>query len=68
MTVVPPGALGYLTTWPAGVTQPVVSTLNALQGQIVANAAVVPTNNGSINVYVTDTTDVIVDTNGFFGP
>jgi hypothetical protein len=68
MTVVPQGALGYLSTWPAGGTQPVVSTLNALQGQIVANAAIVPTNNGSIDVFVTNTTDVIVDTNGFFGP
>jgi hypothetical protein len=68
MTVVPQGELGYLTTWPAGATQPVVSTLNAYQGQVVANAAVVPTNNGSINVFATNPTDVIVDTNGFFGP
>ena len=68
MTVVPQGPLGYLTTWPAGGAQPYVSTLNAYQGQIVANAAIVPSNNGSINVFVTNTTDVIVDTNGFFGP
>jgi len=68
MTVVPQGELGYLTTWPAGATQPVVSTLNAYQGQIVANAAIVPSDNGSISVFVTNTTDVIVDTNGFFGP
>src|SRR5258708_35023804 len=28
-TVVPPGGLGYLTLWPQGQTQPLVSTLNA---------------------------------------
>jgi hypothetical protein len=68
MTVVPQGTLGYLSAWPAGGTQPGVSTLNAYNGQVVANAAIVPTNNGSISVYVTNTTDVVIDTNGFFGP
>jgi hypothetical protein len=68
MTVVPPAPLGYLTVWPAGGTQPYVSTLNAYNGQVAANAAIVPSNNGSISVFVNATTDVIVDTNGFFGP
>ena len=67
MTVVPSGLLGYLTTWPTGVNQPVVSTLNAFKGQVVANAAMVPAGaGGAINVYVTNTTHVIIDTNGFF--
>ena len=61
--------LGYLSTWPAGATQPVVSTLNAFKGQIVANAAIVLAGGtGSIDVYVTNTTDVVIDTNGYFGP
>jgi hypothetical protein len=69
MTVVPQGVLSYLTTWPAGGTQPVVSTLNAFKGQIVANAAIVPAGDtGAISVYVTNTTDVVIDTNGYFGP
>jgi hypothetical protein len=68
-TVVPQGALAFLSTWPDGSPQPVVSTLNAFDGQIVANAAIVPAGtDGSIDVYVTNTTDVIVDTNGYFGP
>ncbi len=68
MTVVPSGLLGYLTTWPTGVNQPVVSTLNAFKGQVVANAAMVPAGaGGAINVYVTNTTHIIIDTNGFFG-
>ena len=33
MTVVPQSTLAYLTTWPTGVPQPVVSTLNAVNGQ-----------------------------------
>jgi hypothetical protein len=69
MTVVPHGLLGYLTTWPDGAAQPLVSTLNALKGQIVANMAIVPASftNGAIDVFVTNPTDVIVDTSGYFG-
>jgi hypothetical protein len=67
ITVVPPGPLPYLTVWPAGQTQPLVSTLNALKGQVVANAALVPAGtSGSIDVYASDTTHVIIDANGFF--
>ncbi len=68
MTVVPQSAiLGYLSTWPAGGTQPVVSSLNALKGQAVANAAIVPAGAGSaIDLFVTDTTHVIIDANGYF--
>jgi hypothetical protein len=67
--VVPQGALGYLSTWPTGEAQPVVSTLNAYNGQVVANAAIVPAGGiGSIDVYVTNTTDVVIDANGYFGP
>jgi hypothetical protein len=69
ITVVPQGVLSYLSTWPAGGAQPVVSTLNAFKGQVVANAAIVPAGQtGSIDVYVTNATDVIIDTNGYFGP
>jgi len=33
-------SLGYLTVWPKGEPQPLVSTLNNLTGTIVANAAI----------------------------
>jgi uncharacterized repeat protein (TIGR01451 family) len=66
-TVVPHGSLGYLTLWPTGSPQPLVSALNSPDGGIKANAAVVPAGTGgAISVYVTDTTDVILDTNGYF--
>jgi len=69
MTVIPQGPLGYITVWPTGGAQPVVSTLNALKGLVVANAAIVPASNtGSVSVFATNPTDVVIDTNGYFGP
>jgi hypothetical protein len=69
ITVVPPGVLDFLSTWPTAKAQPAVSTLNAYNGQIVANAAIVPSGtSGSIDVFVTNTTNVVIDTNGYFGP
>jgi subtilase family serine protease len=68
VTVVPKTKLNYLTIWPTGQPQPVVSTLNSLDGRIVANAAIVPAGtSGEVNVYATDQTDVIIDINGYFG-
>ncbi len=68
-TVVPQRQLGYLSTWPTGASQPLVSTLNALTGTLTANAAIVPAGvNGSIDVYATDASDLIVDINGYFAP
>ncbi len=69
VTVVPAGPLAYLSVWPTGESQPLVSTLNSFDGSVVANAAVVPAGtNGAINVYVTGQTDVILDINGYFAP
>ena len=69
VTVVPGPTLGYLTIWPAGQPQPVVSTMNSVDGRVKADAAIVPAGaNGAVSVYVTDTTNVIVDVNGYFAP
>jgi hypothetical protein len=69
VTVVPHGPLTYLTTWPTGQAQPMVSTLNSLSGGAVANAAVVPGGTGgAVSVYVTNDTDLIIDINGYFAP
>lgn len=69
ITVVPRGPLSYLTVYPAGSAQPLVSTLNAFDGGVVSNAAIVPAGNGGgISVFATNTTDVILDINGYFGP
>ncbi len=67
VTVVPRGLLGYLTLWPAGSPQPTVSTLNSYDGRVKANAAIVPAGDGqAISVYAQNTTDVILDINGYF--
>jgi YVTN family beta-propeller protein len=69
VTVVPHQALGYLTIWPATTPQPVVSTMNSLDGRIKANAAVVPAGyQGSVSVYAANTTDVVLDIDGYFVP
>src|SRR5262249_12600023 len=68
-TSVPHGILSFLTTWPAGQSQPLVSTLNAQTGAVTANAAIVPAGtNGAISVFVTDDSDLVVDVNGYFAP
>jgi len=67
VTVVPQTTLGYLTVWPTGSPFPTVSTLNALDGYTVANAAIVPAGtDGSISVFASNTTDVFIDINGYF--
>jgi hypothetical protein len=67
VTVVPDGVLYYLSAWPFGSTQPLVSTLNSFDGSVVANAAIVPAGpGGGIDVYVTNQTQVILDINGYF--
>lgn len=68
-TVVPQSVLGYLTLWPTGQTQPFVSTLNAVDDKIVANAAIVPVGTGgAVSAFVTDRTHLVIDTNGYFAP
>jgi hypothetical protein len=64
VTVVPHGDLGYLTVWPTGQSQPLVSTLNSLDGRVKANAAIVT--GGATSVFATNDTDVVLDINGYF--
>lgn len=67
-TVIPrTSSFSFLSAWPTGNSQPVVSTLNAYTGAVTANAAIVPAGaGGSINVYHTDNADLLVDVNGYF--
>jgi hypothetical protein len=67
-TVVPPGALGFLTLWPQGASQPLVSTLNAGDGVITSNIAIVPTTNGSVSAFVSDPSHLVLDISGYFAP
>jgi hypothetical protein len=67
-TVVPPGPLGYITMWPQGQSQPLAATLNASDGAITSNMAIVPTTTGSISVYPSDPTHLVLDIVGYFAP
>jgi YVTN family beta-propeller protein len=69
VTVIPHVTLGYLSIWPTGEDQPVVSTMNSVDGRVKADAAIVPGGyQGAISVYVTDTADVALDIDGYFAP
>ncbi len=69
VTVVPQGELGYLTVWPAGQDKPLVSTLNSLDGEVKANAAIVAAGTGgAISAFATNNTDLVLDINGYFVP
>ncbi len=67
-TVVPPGKMPYLTLWADGQPQPTVSTLNAYDGFVTSNMAIVPTTNGSIDAYAAGLTQLILDISGYFAP
>jgi Putative Ig domain len=69
-TVVPLNGqpLGYLTLWPDAESKPVVATLNALDGAITSNMAIVPTLNGSIDAFATSPTNLVADIFSYFAP
>lgn len=68
-TVVPVGVLDFLSLWQAGLPFPGVSTLNAVDGNIVANAGIVPSGTqGAITAVGSRSTDLILDLNGYFAP
>ncbi|MDQ6676879.1 MAG: hypothetical protein M3Z09_06245 [Acidobacteriota bacterium] len=68
VTVVPAGPLGYLTLWPQGTSRPIVSTLNAIDGAITGNMAIVQTSNGFVSALATDRTHIVLDLFGYFAP
>ena len=71
-TVVPSGVMGFMILWPDGALQPLVSTLNAYDGAVTSNMAVVVSNvsgyQGSINAYADGLTQLILDISGYFAP
>jgi len=69
VAVVPSGALGYLTLWPSGQIRPGVATLNSPDGRVKSVGAIIPAaTSGAISVYATNSTDLILDINGYFVP
>lgn len=68
VTAVPQEPLGYLTVWPNG-DRPLVSTLNAGDGQLTSNAAIVEQSffPGNFRVFGSGSTHVFFDLTGYFG-
>ena len=66
------GPLGYLTLWPDGIPRPLASTLNALDGVITNNMAIVPPGQGmyqgKIDAYASGITQLILDISAYFAP
>jgi hypothetical protein len=67
-TVVPPAPLDFLTLWEDGAAQPGVSALNASDGEVASNMAIIGTTNGSIDAFASQSTQLILDISAYFAP
>ena len=68
VTVTDTSAASFLTIYPLGGTQPLVSSLNWMAGQTVPNLVIVPVGSGDeVNLYNdAGSVDVVVDLEGYF--
>jgi trimeric autotransporter adhesin len=74
ITIVPPGFVDFVTVGPTPVsTPPTFSTLNGYvcafssSPCVISNAAIVPAGtSGSVDVYASQTTNLIMDINGYY--
>lgn len=68
VTATGPEGIGHIRTFPCGQL-PNASTTNYEAGQTIANSTFVPlSENGSVCVFASTTTDIVVDMTGFSGP
>lgn len=66
-TVQPESDLGFLTLWAEGNNLPLASNLNADDGAITSNMAVVSLgSSGAIDVYASSSTHLMLDISGYF--
>jgi hypothetical protein len=65
-TAIPANLLGYLTMWPQG--QPRWRRRSTPLTEITNNMAIVPTANGSVSIFPSDATQLVLDAFGFFAP
>ena len=62
-------SVGFITVWPTDENQPNASIMNSWDGRFKANAAIIPAGtNGAVSVYSSDTTNVVLDIDGYFVP
>jgi hypothetical protein len=69
VTVVPAGPSGFITAYPTGQSVPLAATLVWFGGALTSNAAIVPAGTGgSVDVYASAATDLVIDINGYYAP
>jgi hypothetical protein len=69
LTVTEPSTAGFLTLWACGGDRPLASQLNYAAGQTVAGTAVTALSaSGSVCVYASGSTEVVVDVAGYAQP
>jgi hypothetical protein len=68
LTVTNTAGPGFILIYPAGGSQPTVSTLNYIASQTIANAAVVPLSSGGAVTVIAGVsgTNFIMDINGYY--
>jgi hypothetical protein len=67
LTVTEPTAAGFATVYPCGQQPPVVSNINFVAGQTVANAVVAtPNAQGQMCIHSAVPTHLVIDVSGFF--
>lgn len=67
LTVVNPGAIGYMTLFAGSSSQPLASTINYSPGRTLANNGIVRVGSDSINVFNSGSAiNFIIDVNGYF--
>ena len=68
VTVTSPTWFGFITAWPSGEPQPVVSNINFVPGQTVPNLVTVKVGaNGKVNLFNSfGSTDIIADIAGYY--
>jgi hypothetical protein len=67
-TAIPVGSLGYLTLWTDGDPQPTASTLNAVDGAVTSNMAIVGNQDGKTDAYAYGLTQLLMDISSYFAP
>lgn len=69
VTALPSGSpMPFVTAYPTGQNRPNASILNAFEGQIVTNSAIIPAGaGGAIDVYAYRRTHLVVEVSGYFG-
>ena len=66
ITVTEPQGPGFITIWPCGTERPNASNLNYTTGTTIPNAVITKlTTTGTICIYTSAPTHIVIDTNGY---